>query len=101
MDERRSTRDRHRAPRYAIRVKGHLDTSWGEWLGGLSLTHDSDGTTVVAGTVADQAALHGLLQKLRDLGVTLISVNETDAKQPTPDSDPRSEPIAATNPTAC
>ena len=52
--------------------------SWAEWLDGMSLTHASDGTTVLAGPVADQAALHGLLQKLRDLGVTLISVNERE-----------------------
>ena len=78
MDERRGSHDdRHEARRYEIRLKGRLDSSWAEWLGGMSLTHASDGTTVLAGPVADQAALHGLLQKLRDLGITLISVNET------------------------
>jgi len=73
-----STSDRHEGGRYEIRLKGRLDTGWSEWLGGMSFTHASDGTTVLAGPVADQAALHGLLQKLRDLGVTLISVNEDE-----------------------
>jgi len=83
MDERRgSANDRHEAKRYEIRLKGHLDGSWAEWLGGMSLTHVTDGTTALAGPVADQAALHGLLQKLRDLGLTLISVNESDAEPP-------------------
>ena len=80
MDEPRGSDDeRHEAKWYEIRLKGRLDSSWAEWFGGMSLTHASDGTTVLAGPVADQAALHGLLQKLRDLGVTLISVNESEA----------------------
>ncbi len=83
MDERRGSRnDRHEAKRYQIRLKGRLDDGWAEWLGGMSLTHASDGTTVLVGPVADQAALHGLLQKLRDLGITLISVNENEAEPP-------------------
>ena len=77
MDERRGSHDdRLEAKRYEIRMKGRLDSSWAEWLGGMSLTHASDGTTVLVAPVVDQAALHGVLQKLRDLGVTLISVNE-------------------------
>jgi hypothetical protein len=83
MDEHRGSTDhRHEATRYEIRLKGHLDSRWADWLGGMSLTHAGDGTTVVAGPVVDQAALHGLLQKLRDMGVTLISVNESDAEPP-------------------
>jgi hypothetical protein len=62
------------AGRYEIRLKGHLDTRWTAWFEGLTLTHDSEGTTIVRGPVADQAALHGLLQKIRDLGLPLISV---------------------------
>ena len=77
-----STGDRHEGGRYEIRLKGRLDGSWAEWLGGMSLTHASDGTTVLGGSVADQAALHGLLQKLRDIGVRLISVNETTVNLP-------------------
>ncbi len=60
--------------RYAIRVKGHLNQRWADWLEGLTLTHDSDGTTLLAGPLADQAALHGVLNKLRDLGLPIISV---------------------------
>ena len=67
---------------YEIRVKGHLDTRWGAWFDGLTLTHGSDGTTTIHGPVADQAALHGLLQKIRDLGMPLISVNHVDPGHP-------------------
>ena len=63
---------------YQIRVKGHLDNSWSEWFGGLSMTHEEDGTTVLTGPVADQPALHGLLIKIRDLGLPLVSVNHVD-----------------------
>ena len=61
---------------YEIRVTGHLDTRWAAWFDGLSLTGADDGTTVIRGPVVDQAALHGVLQKLRDLGVPLISVTQ-------------------------
>ena len=64
-----------RPGRYEIRLKGHLDARWAAWFDGLSVTRDGDGTTVIGGLVADQAALHGLLQKTRDLGLPLISVN--------------------------
>jgi hypothetical protein len=64
-----------RPGRYEIRLKGRLDTRWAAWFDGLTVTCDSDGTTVIGGPVADQAALHGLLQKTRDLGLPLISVN--------------------------
>ncbi len=66
----------HEARRYEIRVKGYLDTRWAAWFEGMCLTHAADGTTALSGIVADQAALHGLLQKLRDLGVPLISVTD-------------------------
>jgi hypothetical protein len=97
MDERRGSNDRRqKATHYEIRLKGHLGSSWADWLGGMSLTHASDGTTVVGGPVADQAALHGLLQKLRDMGVTLISVNESESERPLTLSDPVSEPVPST-----
>jgi hypothetical protein len=74
---------RHQNPgRYEIRVKGHLGTRWAAWFDGLTLTHGSDGTTIIHGPVADQAALHGLLQKIRDLGLPLISVNHVDPGHP-------------------
>ena len=59
---------------YEIRLRGRLDARWAAWFDGLTLTTDDDGTTALRGPVADQAALHGLLQRLRDLGVPLISV---------------------------
>lgn len=59
---------------YDIRIRGHLDQHWATELGVPELVHEDDGTTVLRGVTADQAALHGLLQRLRDLGVTLIAV---------------------------
>ncbi len=64
----------HEAGLYEIRLRGHLDTRWAAWFDGLNLTHHDDGTTVIDGPVADQAALHGLLQKVRDTGLRLVSV---------------------------
>jgi hypothetical protein len=61
-------------PQYEIRVKGHLAHRWAAWLDGLSVTNEDDGTTVISGRVVDQAALHGLLHKLRDVGIPLISL---------------------------
>ena len=61
---------------YEIRLKGHLEARWADWFDGMSLTQESDGTTVLRGSVVDQAALHGLLGKVRDLGVPLIAVNQ-------------------------
>jgi hypothetical protein len=67
--------DQHHAPGlYEIRIKGHLDDRWADWFEGLSLCQESDATTTLSGTVLDQAALHGLLRKVRDLGMPLISV---------------------------
>jgi hypothetical protein len=63
---------------YEIRVGGRLDTRWVAWFDGLTLTHAGDGTTVLRGVVVDQAALHGLLQKVRDLGLPLLSVTRVD-----------------------
>ena len=58
---------------YRIKVKGHLDRRWTEWFGGLTITLEDNGETLLTGQVADQAALHGLLRKVRDLGMPLIS----------------------------
>ncbi|TFC51215.1 hypothetical protein E3T26_02850 [Cryobacterium sp. TMT1-21] len=60
---------------YEIRLRGQLDGSWSDWFGGFTLTSESDGTTTLTGPVIDQAALHGLLRRVGNLGVTLISVN--------------------------
>ena len=60
--------------RYEIRVKGHLPDRWDTWFDGMTLTRRADGTTVLGGPVADQSALHGLLRKVSDLGLPLLSV---------------------------
>jgi hypothetical protein len=61
---------------YEIRVAGHLSSRWTAWFDGLTLTRADDGTTVIRGPIVDQAALHGVLQKLRDLGIPLVSVTQ-------------------------
>ena len=66
------------AGRYEFRVKGHLDSRWTAWFDGLTLTNESDGTTVICGPVVDQAALYGLLLKLRDTGLPLVSVAKVE-----------------------
>jgi hypothetical protein len=68
------TAEPERDPRYEIRIRGLLDAYWGEWFGGLTVVHESDGTTTLSGALTDQAALHGLLTKVGGLGMTLISV---------------------------
>ncbi len=60
---------------YQIRLKGHLGSEWTDWFEGLTITLEEDGETLLTGPVIDQAALHGLLKKIRDLGMPLISVN--------------------------
>jgi hypothetical protein len=86
---------RDEAETYEIRLKGHLDERWAAWFDGLTLIHASDGTTVIRGEVVDQAALHGLLQKVRDLGLPLVSVAHFDRTQPT---SPSSTPHDAATP---
>jgi hypothetical protein len=66
------------AARYEIRVKGQMSPSWSEWLNGLELAHTSDGNTTLSGEITDQAELHGLLAKIRDLGLTLITVERLE-----------------------
>jgi len=63
---------------YELRVQGVLDPRWSAWFDGLQLTSDQAGRTTIAGPVADQAALHGLLTKIRDLGLPLLSVRRLD-----------------------
>jgi hypothetical protein len=76
---------------YRIRIQGHLDQRWSSWFDGLALTRDADGTTLLRGRVTDQAALHGLLTKVRDMGLPLVSVarecssgDESAAPRPRP-----------------
>ena len=66
---------------YQVRIKGHLDAQWRDWFGGLTISLDANGETVLTGAVVDQAALHGLLKKVRDLGMPLISVVLVDLAQ--------------------
>jgi hypothetical protein len=79
---------------YQIRVGGHLDQEWSIWFDGLTLTHDPDGCTTLAGLVTDQAALYGLLAKARDLGLRLVLV-----AQVAPDEGRRAEPMCSLHPT--
>lgn len=71
--------------RYEIRIAGHLDPRWSAWFDGLTPRREADGTTVIVGPVADQAALHGLLQRVRDLGTPLVSVTRLDPATDPPD----------------
>jgi hypothetical protein len=74
-ESNRDAGERHDQPDvYEIRVMGHLDGHWAAWFDALSLNREGDGTTTLRGPIADQAALHGVLQKVRDLGLELISV---------------------------
>jgi hypothetical protein len=77
-----STGHQSDAGRYEIRIKGHLDSRWAARFDGLTLTNESDGTTALRGPVIDQAALHGLLQRVRDVGLPLISVTQLDPDLP-------------------
>lgn len=75
------TQSRLNGDSYEIRLKGHLDESWADWFDDMTFVHDDDGTTTLRGAIIDQAALHGLLKKIRDLGMPLLSVNLVDLKQ--------------------
>jgi hypothetical protein len=63
---------------FEIRLKGYLDDRWSDWFDGLTITLEEDGNTLLSGLVIDQSALHGLLKKVRDLGIPLISVSTVD-----------------------
>lgn len=75
-----STGDHPGAVWYEIRLKGHLASRWSGWFDGLTLTLEGDGTTLIEGPVVDQAALHGLLRKVRDTGLPLVSVRHSDPR---------------------
>jgi hypothetical protein len=70
-----SSKDDYQLGHYQIRIKGHLDEQWADWFGGLTITLEEDGDTLLTGPVIDQAALFGLLRKVSDLGMPLLSVN--------------------------
>ncbi len=73
-----STEDHYEPGLYEIRLKGHLADRWADWFEGLTITLEDDGDTLLTGPVVDQAALHGLLRKVRDLGMPLLSVNRIE-----------------------
>jgi hypothetical protein len=84
MTERHTSKeDRPEAGRYEIRLTGHLDARWAAWFDGLAVGQQGDGTTLISGPIADQAALHGLLQRVRDLGLPLVSVTRGETDPPT------------------
>ncbi|MEP6854341.1 MAG: hypothetical protein ABJA33_02640 [Pedococcus sp.] len=91
MPENSTSRDQ--PARYEIRIGGHLNTRWSIQLDGMNLTLADDGTTLIAGLVTDQAALHGLLTKLRDIGLPVLSVNRAS-----PDAPPYVEDQPPTKP---
>ncbi len=76
-----STGDQDESGQYEIRVKGHLDDRWADWFGGLILTREDNGETLLTGPVVDQAALHGVLRKVRDLAMPLLSVTRVKPGQ--------------------
>ena len=82
-NERNSAPDLSEPLAYQIRLKGHLDSEWTDWFEGLTITLAANGDTLLSGLVVDQAALHGLLKKVRDLGLPLISVSPVEPGPPT------------------
>ncbi|MFN8488901.1 MAG: hypothetical protein U0350_15045 [Caldilineaceae bacterium] len=82
LNEREPKPDPSQPVVYQIRLKGHLDSQWTDWFGGLTVTLNEDGNTLLTGPVIDQAALHGLLKKVRDLGMPLLSVNQVPPLEP-------------------
>jgi hypothetical protein len=75
-----STGDQYELGLYEIRIKGHLDDKWADWFEGLTITRADNGETLLRGSVVDQAALHGVLRKVRDLGLPLLSVIQVEPK---------------------
>ena len=85
-DEYHSEREPDQPMVYQIRIKGHLSSLWLEWFEGLTITLEKDGNTLLMGTVVDQAALHGILKKVRDLGMPLLSIHSVMPMDPSNDN---------------
>lgn len=77
-DKQTFSEKHHQHPCYEIRLKGHLDNRWSDWFEGLTITLEEDGDTLLTGPVIDQAALFGLLKKVRDLGLPLVSISPVE-----------------------
>ena len=76
--EQKSERGRDQPKVFQIRIQGHLSRQWTDWFEGLTITLEEDGNTLLSGRVVDQSALHGILKKIRNLGMPLLSVNSVD-----------------------
>lgn len=85
----RANHDLAESSGYEIRIDGHLDDRWSAWFDGLRLTHENDGTTVIRCAAIDQAALHGLLSRVRDVGLPLVSVTRSNNPSTPSEGDPR------------
>ena len=83
---------------YAIRVKGHRDQERSSWFDGLAITHTSDGETILSGPIVDQAALHGVLLKIRDLGLSLLEVRRSSSASDDRQANPGHESEQSRNP---
>ncbi len=80
-DEQQANPETHQRTVYQFRIKGYLSKQWINLFEGLTVTLEKDGNTLLSGSVIDQSALHGILKKIRDLGMPLLSVNSTDSNQ--------------------
>ncbi len=78
-EPRAPTQDRYEPGSFEIRIKGHLDGKWADWFEGLTIILEANGNTLITGPVIDQAALYGVLKKVRDLGMPLVSVTPVDS----------------------
>lgn len=78
MEQQPPSANRSEQAVYQLRVKGHLSAGWSTWFDGMTIVQDADGATLITGPVADQAALHGLLRKVRDLGLTLLALSSSE-----------------------
>lgn len=83
-DEQKSERDPDQPRFFQIRIRGHLNRQWMDWFEGLVIALEEDGNTLLSGPVVDQSALHGILKKIRNLGMPLLSVNSIDPDRTTP-----------------
>lgn len=81
-NEQQSNPDAKQPLVYTFKIKGHLGQQWLNWFEGLTVTLEEDGNTLLRGPAIDQSALYGILKKIRDLGMPLLSVNFTDSNQP-------------------